>query len=109
MLAIQLTISNALNTNLAARDTDISILLLKNSQLRQYCDALATLFASRFDDLLPVLNGLVVQGLRRKFGQLNAAHTRVGDVGEDRLRVTGVRIADHHTFLPEPGDSLCRV
>ena len=61
------------------------------------------------DDLLPTLNGLVVHGLRREFGQFNAAHIRVGDVGEDRLRITGDRIRDRQTALPEPRDSLCGV
>src|SRR5581483_8729270 len=79
------------DTNLSTLDTDI--------------------FRSSFpmDDLLPALNGLVVQGLRRKFGQLNAAHIRVGDVGDDRFRITGSRIGDRQTVMPEPGDSLSRV
>src|SRR5690242_15237264 len=59
--------------------------------------------------LLPALNGLVVQGLRRELGQFNAAHIRVGDVGDDGLRVTDVRIRDRQAVFPEPRDSLCRV
>src|ERR1022692_2246698 len=64
---------------------------------------------SRFDDSLPVLNSLVVQGLGSEFCQLNAAHIRVSDVGEDRFRIARVGITNRHTAIPEPRDSLCRV
>ena len=59
--------------------------------------------------LLPALDGLVVQRLRSEFGQLNAAHVWVGDVGEDRFRIAGDRIADRQTVPPEPRDSIRRV
>src|ERR1035438_6117911 len=51
----------------------------------------------------------VVQGLGSEFGQLNAAHIRVSDVGEDRFRIARVGITNRHTALPEPRNSLCRV
>ena len=58
---------------------------------------------------LPALNRFVVHGLRRKLGQLDAAHVGIGDVGEDRFRVAGVGIAHHHAALPEHGDRSARV
>jgi hypothetical protein len=64
---------------------------------------------SRSTTLLPVLNRLVVHGLRREFGQLNPAHVGVGDVGEDRFRIADVRIGDRQTALSEPRDRLRRI
>ena len=48
-------------------------------------------------------------GLGRKFGQLDAAHIRIGDVGEDRLGSAGVGITDRGASRPESRDGVFHV
>ena len=50
-----------------------------------------------------------MQGLGREFGQHDAAHVRIGDVGEDRLGSAGVGITDRDAVRPESRDGVCHV